>query len=86
MGGHILDLVLARPDENLMNNCVVGVRLSDHHFLCFDLLHKKPEFQKEEVVIRNFKKINVFEFQKDMKSQFDEIMGLECVEHLTETF
>ena len=62
------------------------VPISDHHYLCFDLLHKKPEFQKEEFVIRNFKKINVFEFQKDMKSQFDEIMGLECVEHLTETF
>ena len=37
VSGNTLDLVLARPNDNLIKSCVVGVRLSDHNFLCYDL-------------------------------------------------
>ena len=56
--GHTLDLILTRPEDNLVKCTSVGPRPSYHHFThCTFDLHK-PTKGKEIRTTRNFKKLN----------------------------
>ena len=84
--GHTLDLVLARPDDHLINSCTVGVRISDHNVVGCTLFERKPTANKVEVKWRNFQKIDSVKFQSDLKCQFDKIMNISDVDALAHAF
>ena len=39
--GHTLDLIIARPEDNLVSDCYVDALLSDHHVVCCKIRQKK---------------------------------------------
>ena len=84
--GHTLDLVLARPDDHLIKECTVGVRLSDHYIVCCTLLERKPTEKVMEDEKRNFHKIDKIKFQSDLKSEFVKIIDINDVDDLTMAF
>ena len=69
--GHTLDLVLTRPEDNLVKCTSVGPRPSDHHFTHCTLDLYKPTKEKEIRTTRNFKKLNRSSFHSDLSKTFD---------------
>jgi hypothetical protein len=63
--GHTLDLVISREDDDLVKDCVVGTRPSDHHIILFKLNTERPEVQKEVIISRKVKDINPEAFHQD---------------------
>ncbi|XP_072020412.1 uncharacterized protein [Amphiura filiformis] len=74
ISGNTIDLVIARPEENLIKECSVGVRLSDHHMVHCKLSLQKPSEQQNVSVTRNFRNIDTINFQKDLNSCFVDIL------------
>ena len=85
--GHTLDVVLSRPEDNLIMDCTVGVRLSDHHNVDFQLMLDKAENPKQVTTNRNFRTIDTANFQKELKLKFNNIIaGVDYIDCLTEAF
>ena len=69
--GHTLDLVLTRPEDNLVKCTSVGPRTSDHHFTHCTLDLHKPTKEREIRTTRNFKKLSRSSFHSDLSKMFD---------------
>ena len=58
--GHTLDLVLARPEDNLVSDCIVhDISMSDHYAVHFTLNRSKPCPPKSFSKTRNFQHIDM---------------------------
>ncbi|XP_072017488.1 uncharacterized protein [Amphiura filiformis] len=69
--GNTLDLVISRPEDNLIKDCIQESMLSDHHVVYCLIAMSKPKYQKTEFVTRNFKDIDLKSFHDDLISDFD---------------
>ncbi len=69
--GHTLDLVISRDSENLITDCKIDSRLSDHNVIVCHLNLLKPKPAKTVVKTRNLREINLECFQSDLLSQFE---------------
>ncbi|XP_072016909.1 uncharacterized protein [Amphiura filiformis] len=70
ISGHILDLVISRPDDNLIHSCRVQNNIrSDHFMVNFLINQRKPSLTKKTVTYRNFKSIDHVKYIKDVKSE-----------------
>ena len=69
ISGSTLDLVFSRTKENLVMNCVVDPRLSDHHVVCFNICQQKSRLQKQVTVTRKLKLMDVSSFEADFHAQ-----------------
>ena len=62
--GHILDLVISRPDDNIVRSCWVqdnqlSTATKNYHYMVHFLMNcKKPILTKKTVTLRNFKAID----------------------------
>jgi hypothetical protein len=68
ISGSTLDLVFSRTDENLIMDCVVDPRLSDHHVVCFKICQQKSQLQKQVIVSRKLNSMDVPSFEADFHS------------------
>jgi len=66
VSGHILDLIMSRPSDNLVRSCEVQTNLIDHHKVKCDINVAKPSLCKKLVTCRNFKAINQAQFKSDL--------------------
>ncbi|XP_038074801.1 uncharacterized protein LOC119742706 [Patiria miniata] len=64
--GHILDLVLSRQDDNLVQSCSVNENLLSDHHVCCNLQISKPTYPDTVRTMRNFRNIDVPSFTKDI--------------------
>ena len=65
ISGNTLDHVMSRTDENLVLQCTVGTRLSDHNVIHCKLNVEKPSDQKEVISSRKVKDIDSMSFESD---------------------
>ena len=66
--GHILDLMITRPSENLISNVTVyDPHLSDHCSVKAQLHLMKPPPVRKEVTTHNYKMLNGATFQEDLE-------------------
>ncbi|XP_072015021.1 uncharacterized protein [Amphiura filiformis] len=68
ISGNTLDHVMSRTDENLVLQCTVGTRLSDHNVIHCKLNVEKPSDQKEIISARKVKDIDSVSFESDFHS------------------
>ena len=68
ISGNTLDHVMSRTDENLVLQCTVGTRLSDHNAIHCKLNVEKPSDQKEVIFSRKVKDIDSMSFESDFHS------------------
>jgi hypothetical protein len=66
-GKHVLDLVITRAEDNIINCVNVGDPvISDHSAVLCDLLIHKPPFEKRISKCRKLKSINLDSFSNDV--------------------
>ena len=73
--GNTLDPIISRLDDDIVADCEVGPRLSDHHIIHCKLLQKRPKAEKTVVGKRMIHKVDVKSFEADLLPQltiFDE--------------
>ena len=68
ISGYTLDHVMSRTDENLVLQCTIGTRLSDHNVIHCKLNVEKPSDQKEVISSRKVKDIDSMSFESDFHS------------------
>ena len=51
--GHILDLIISRPSDNLLSSCNVDSLITDHHAIHTDLQCSKPHPPKRPLLAEN---------------------------------
>ena len=67
--GNTLDLIISRLDDDIIADCEVGPRLSDHHIIHCKLLQKRPKAEKTVVRKRILHKMDVKSFEADLSPQ-----------------
>ncbi|XP_072041253.1 uncharacterized protein [Amphiura filiformis] len=70
--GHTLDLLIARPDDNLVKSCVVLPSLGSDHFVvdcCINCC--KPPPQKSVKSVRNYKQMDKDSFKQALSQKLD---------------
>jgi hypothetical protein len=70
IGGHTLDLVIVRLDDNLIRECEIGPRFSDHNIISCRLTIKKTTQNVETFTARKFSNIDKESFQNDLGLRF----------------
>ncbi|XP_072046572.1 uncharacterized protein [Amphiura filiformis] len=65
ISGSTLDLVFSCTEENLVTDCFVDPRLSDHHVVCFKICQQKSHSQKHVIVSRKLHLMDVPSFEAD---------------------
>ena len=66
-GKHILDLVITRDDENIINNVSVSdPAISDHSAVFCNILISKPPFERRVSRCRKLKSVDLDSFSKDV--------------------
>lgn len=67
--GHILDLVITRSEENIVNNVnVFDPVISDHSAIQLQLTLRKPQFMKKTLTFRNLRSLNCDALKTDISS------------------
>jgi hypothetical protein len=61
--GHLLDLVLSRPSDNVVHSTKVSSLISDHHAIHCSLNVSRPPLPQKTITYRNLKKLDMEEFQ-----------------------
>ena len=69
--GHTLDLVISRPDDNLISNCTIDSLLSDHHVVYCSIQLPKPNYQKVKFFSRKLGSVDLQSFQDDLAPLLD---------------
>ena len=65
--GHTLDLVITRASEKeLVSNCCVGQRISDHFAVHCNLAHVKPSLERKVISYRKTRSIDFDKFRQDL--------------------
>ena len=65
--GHILDLVITRNDENILQSVTVqDSGISDHYTVKCELQFKKPRFERKTVTFRKLKSVDTYSFNEDI--------------------
>ena len=64
--GHTLDLIMARPGDNLIHSTKIGTLISNHHVIHSSLNLKKPALPQRKVEYCCLKKINITEIRNDL--------------------
>ena len=64
--GHILDYVISRPDDDLLDDCDVDSLLSDHHDVHFTLKYQKPHPIRKIITFLQTKSMAIDGFKKDI--------------------
>jgi hypothetical protein len=64
--GHILDLIIVRSDESIVNNIAPGQQVTDHFVVMCKISMDKPPPLKKTIKFRKIKTINNEEFSKDI--------------------
>ncbi|XP_072033092.1 uncharacterized protein [Amphiura filiformis] len=70
INGNTIDLVISRLDEDLVMNCAVDLRLSDHNVISFSVQQHKPKPKKIMVASRRLNQVNQDAFQADLSTEF----------------
>ena len=66
LSGHMLDLVISRPEEDIVSSVRFANYISDHAVLLCNLKLVKPEQRKVKVVFRKIKSIDPEAFAADI--------------------
>ena len=66
-GGHTIDLVITKMDDNIVNNLSVGSLLSYHFSINFNLNVGKPPPIREFLQYRKLKSVNHQQLDKDIQ-------------------
>jgi hypothetical protein len=66
MSGHMLDLVLSKPHDQLITSTKVSTLISDHHAIHVSLNLNRPPLPKKLSLCRNFKKLDLDAFKEDL--------------------
>ena len=66
IGGHTIDLVITKMDDNIVDNLSVGSLLSDHFAIHFNLNVGKPPPLREFVQYRKLKSVNHQQLNEDL--------------------
>ena len=67
--GHVLDLVISRPQEcTVAKTIVANPQLSDHAAVTVFLPTTRPPLPRKTVTSRNYRRINIEELKKDINS------------------
>ena len=65
--GHMLDLVITRNDENILQSVTVQDScISDHYTVKWELQFKKPRFECKTVTFRKLKSVDINSFNEDI--------------------
>ena len=87
IGGHTLDLLVMRPEENLAICSDVDLRLgSDHNIVCFNINQQKPKLQKIKVTSRELASVDLETFQADLNQSFASTEQFNNVDDLIASF
>jgi len=62
IGGHTLDLVLSRTEDDVVQGCEVGTFLSDHNSITFNLKVGNSHPIRKDTEFRNVKSIDICDF------------------------
>ena len=66
--GHILDLVITRNDENIVQSVTVQDScISDHYTVMCELRFKKPRFERKTITFRKLKSVDINSFSEDIE-------------------
>ena len=68
IGGHTIDLIITKMDDNIVNNISVGSLLSDHFAIHFKLNVGKPPPLREFVQYRKLKSVNHQQLDEDLQN------------------
>ena len=68
IGGHTIDLVTTKRDDNIVNNISVGSLISDHFAINFNLNVGKPPPFREFVQYRKLKSVNHQQLDEDLQN------------------
>ena len=68
IGGHTIDLVITKTDDNIVNYISVGSLLSDHFAIHFNLNVGKPPPLREYVQYRKLKSVNHQQLDEDLQN------------------
>ena len=72
--GHILDLVISRASDQLVSSFAVKpMTVSDHHFVDSVLTKLRPSAVHTRVQVRNFKRMDLDQFQRGVGRQRAEL-------------
>ena len=83
MNGNIIDLVITRADEALLDNVVVDNWLvSDHLAVCCDLKLPPVSLDFEKIQVRKYKSIHKELFKTDLKHSFRTSDTTQCADDL----
>jgi len=66
--GHILDLVISRDDDNLINEVSVSSMLSDHFLVNIDVSLQKPSVPTKTMSYRKYRSIDKDAFANDLRA------------------
>lgn len=67
--GHVLDLIITRSSEQLIEDIVVkDMQISDHFWIHCSLQGQKPRSVKKEISFRKMKSINIQHFEEDINA------------------
>ncbi|XP_072023162.1 uncharacterized protein [Amphiura filiformis] len=70
--GNILDLIISRPEDNLVHNCLSqGIFLPDHSMVHCYLNRKRPPQTKKPSRVRNYKLIDNEQFRSDLITELE---------------
>ena len=79
--GHTLDLVISRPND-FVTNIIVGEYFSDHKTILFDLKSGKLQAKKKTVSSRNYRKMDMDSFIRDISLSFSSLNSASNIEEL----
>ena len=77
--GHTLDLIISRLEDNLIFNCEIASRLSDHHVILCRVQQQKPRPEEKTVSSCKLHTINQDAFQTDLTLEFELLSQCESV-------
>lgn len=86
--GHILDLIITRPDDDLISNVSVQDKgISDHFWVECTLNSPKPKTMKKVITYRKIKTIDIKSFESDISaSQLGNPSSFDSVEEAVSTY
>jgi hypothetical protein len=87
IGGHTLDLVLSRADDNIIQSCEVREKhLPDHYMVHCYVNRNKPAVTQKCVKVRNYKQMDQVKFQEDVARELYDIPDDLPVDELVEMY
>ena len=76
--GHTLDLVITRNNQELeLGSIKPGYFLSDHCFICSDIVIPRPDVQKTKLTYRKLKSIDKPSFASDLESICQDLLQID---------